>query len=82
MSSFYDKVVGVLKKPSEERFNDEIQYMEPWFRKKSSLFEPLKSGLCFFYLFLQFIIYRKGDIVKDPMKSLICAQNYSRGGVG
>lgn len=55
MSSFYDRVVRVLKKPSEERFNDEIQYMEPWFRKKSSLFEPLKSGLCGFFVFFKFI---------------------------
>ena len=63
MARFYDKVLGVLKKATEDRLNDEIQNLEPWFRKKSNILQSLNNGK--FLLFYQCIAcYLRTYIVK------------------
>ena len=51
MAGIYEKVVGVITKPPEERREREVKELLPWFCKKSELFASLKPGkLCLFSL--------------------------------
>lgn len=40
----YDQVISVLRKPTESRKDFEVNSLIPWFRKRSKLFESLKTG--------------------------------------
>ena len=42
----YDKVRSIFDKTPGERSDEDVAFIDPWFRKKSNLFEGLKSGKC------------------------------------
>ena len=49
MSSFYQTVISIISKPSENRQDDDVQMILGWFmdlfRKKSAVFGDIKSGI-------------------------------------
>ncbi|CAG5121411.1 unnamed protein product, partial [Candidula unifasciata] len=45
MSLLYDKVVTLINKPPEERSDNEITQILPWFTKKSDLFQSLHTDI-------------------------------------
>lgn len=40
----YEQVISVLRKPPASRKDFEVNSLIPWFRKRSKLFESLKTG--------------------------------------
>lgn len=40
----YEQVISVLRKPPGSRKDFEVNSLIPWFRKRSKLFESLKTG--------------------------------------
>ena len=51
MAASYEKVLSVISKKPSQRQDFEIQSLLPWLRKKSKLFQEIKTGGCC-YLFL------------------------------
>ena len=70
MSSFYQSLIEIISKPSEDRRDDELQMILSWFlslfRNRSSVFGDIKPGnikintfrkissFCFYPIFLGF----------------------------
>ena len=50
MSSFYQSVISIISKPSENRLDEDIDLILNWFvnlfRKKSAVFGDISAGLC------------------------------------
>jgi hypothetical protein len=49
MTTFYDKIIKIISKPSESRENEEILLILAWFlnlfKKKSAVFGDIEPGL-------------------------------------
>lgn len=59
----YDKVRQILAGTPEERTAEDVAIVEPWFRKKSKLFEGLKSGKDDGLFQLSYTTFRHGFVI-------------------